>query len=291
MGLIDIDDTFDQWKLGRLRHQLSDHPLMTTQSLAELALRIEPEFVRFHDGERNVGTHMGNLLQIDPTRQAVRRAVDNLHKSKTFVQIINVRADPKYRALIDEVLDSASAHLPPRDRPLAHRDAAAFLASPSSVTPFHLDHEQNFLCHIRGPKVFYTWDHRDRSVVSERALEIFYHEGRLREVVYQADVQPKSQPNDLVPGDCVYMPMGTPHAATTGNDITVTFSILMNTQSSFDTVHAYQANHVLRRLGLSPKPVGDNAVRDSLKRITLAAARRVRDMARGRTVERQRPWY
>ncbi len=39
-----------------------------------------------------------------------------------------------------------------------------FLASPQSITPFHLDHEQNFLCHIRGPKTFYVWDHRDRDV-------------------------------------------------------------------------------------------------------------------------------
>lgn len=286
MSLIDLDGSFDQLTFRRLRHRLTDHPLMTTQSLAELALRIDPAYVRFHDGERSVGTHMGSLLQIDPTRQILRHALDHLHEVKTFVQIINVRTDPVYRPLIDEVLDEIEACLPRRDRPLLHRDAAAFLASPGSVTPFHLDHEQNFLCHLRGPKTFYVWDHRDRSVVGDRALEIFYHEGRLREVSYRADLQPKADAVELVPGDCVYMPMGSPHAAATGDDVTVTFSVLMNTRSSFGTVQAYQANHVLRRFGLSPRSVGESVVRDSLKRRTLGAARRVRDLARSRAIER-----
>ncbi len=291
MSIIDIEGKFDQLKFHRLRHQLADHPLMTTQSLAALALRIDPDYVRFHDGERSIGTHMGSLLQIDPTRHNLRHALDHLGKVSTFVQIINVRSDPAYRALLDELLDEVVPFLPPRDRHLLNRDAAAFLASPGSITPFHLDHEQNFLCHIRGPKTFYVWDHRDRSVVSERALEIFYQEGKLREVAYRTEIQPKATAIELEPGDTIYMPMGAPHAAVTGTGVTVTFSILMNTQSSFDTVEAYRANHALRRLGLSPKPVGDSVVRDSLKRRTLGAVRRVRDLARGRGGDRGPQWY
>jgi Cupin-like domain len=291
MSVIGVGDQFDQLKFQRLRHQLADHPLMATERLAELALYLDPQHVRFHHGERRVGTHMGNMLQIDPTRQSLRNTLDNLDEAKAFVQIINVRGDPAYRALVDDLLDEVSACLPLRDRQLLNRDAAAFLASPGSVTPFHLDHEQNFLCHIRGPKTFYVWNHRDRNVVSERALEIFYHEGKLREVIYHPSMQPKAQAVELSPGDCLYMPMGSPHAAATGNEITVTFSVLMNTRSSFDLVETYRANHVLRRLGVSPMPVGDNQVRDSLKRRTLGAVRRVRNLARGRGGEQRLQWY
>jgi ribosomal protein L16 Arg81 hydroxylase len=291
MTFIDLDDTFDQMRIKRLRHQLADHPLMTTQSLADLALRIEPEFVRFHDGERSVATNMSTMLHTDPTRESLRKAIDNLHKAKAFVQLINIRSDPTYRALLDELHDELLPFLPARDRALINRDASAFLASPRSVTPFHLDHEQNFLCHLRGPKTFYVWDHRDRAVISERALEIFYRVGKLRDPIYQPDVEPKALKIDLQPGDCVYMPMGSPHAAVTGDDITATFSLLMNTQSSFDLVETYRVNHVLRRFGLSPKPVGNSPVRDSLKRHTLGAARVVRDLTRGRSYERRLQWY
>lgn len=291
MSVLEVGDTFDQLKFSRLRHQLADHPLMTTESLASLAMRLDPAHVRFHEGERSVGTNMGEMLTNDPTRQGLRRTLDNLHRAKAFVQIINVRSDPAYRALVDSLLDEALPHLPPRDRQLLNRDSAAFLASPRSVTPFHLDHEQNFLCHIRGPKTFYVWDHRDRSAVSERALEVFYREGSGREASYQPDMQPKAQAVELQPGDCLYMPMGSPHAASTGDDITVTVSILMNTQTSYDIVETYRANHVMRRFGLSPAPVGDSQVRDSLKRHTLGAVRRMRDLARGRSSERRLQWY
>lgn len=291
MGCIDVDGSFDQQRFARFRHQLADHPLMTTQSLAELALRSDPEHVRFHDGERGLDTNMGKMLQNDPTRRSLRDAIDHLRTARTFVQIINLRGDPQYRALLDEVLDGVLPFLPGRDRALRNRDAAAFLASPASVTPFHLDHEQNFLCHIRGPKTFYVWDHRDRSVVSERTLEVFHREGKLREQTYRPDMQSKAHAVELTPGDCLYMPMGSPHAAATGNGITVTVSFLMNTQTSFDLVETYRVNYMMRQLGFTPRPVGDSWVRDSLKRHTLGAARRVRDLARGRSSERQLHWY
>ncbi|HWU91356.1 MAG TPA: cupin-like domain-containing protein [Kofleriaceae bacterium] len=264
---------------------------MSTQSLAELALRLDPAFVRFHDGERGLGTKIDNMLQKDPGRRNLRRAIENLGTSQAFVQIMNVRSDPEYRALLDEILDGLLPHLPPRDRRLLNRDAAAFLASPGSTTPFHLDHEQNFLCHIRGKKTFYVWDHRDRSIVSEPALEEFFHQRRIRNLQYRPEMQAKAHMFQVEPGDTVYMPMGSPHAVSTGNEVTVTFSVLMNTRSSCDTVETYQANFLLRRLGLAPGPVGTSSVRDWLKRTALNDARFLRDLARGRRPERRVEWY
>ncbi|HEU4728985.1 MAG TPA: cupin-like domain-containing protein [Kofleriaceae bacterium] len=289
--MVEIGGSFDQLKLTRLRHALAEHPLMTTASLAALALRIDPDYVRFHDGERGLGTDMNYMLRTDPDRRRLRKAIDNLHMEKAFVQIINVRSDPLYARLLDEIFDDVLAALPVRDRRLLNRDAAAFLASPRSVTPFHLDHEQNFLCHIRGPKTFYVWDHRDRSVVSERSLESFYREGTLREAEYRPEMQARAQAFELSPGDAIYMPMGSPHAAATGDDITVTFSVLLNTLTSYEIVETYRVNHVLRRIGLSPRPVGDSWVRDSLKQRTLGAVRRVRALARGRRETPRLQWY
>ena len=291
MALVELGGVFDQLKIRRLRHQLAAHPLMTAPRLAELALRIHPDYVRFHDGERRLGTNLDAILGNDPDRHRLRKALDNLHRADAFVQIINLRSDPAYRAVVDELLDEVTLLLPVRDRRLVNRDAAAFLASPGSTTPFHLDHEQNFLCHLQGAKTLYVWDHRDRSIVSERALERFFHEGQLIGASYQPEMLAKAHAFALAPGDCVYMPMGSPHAVSTGGDITATVSFLLNTRSAFETVEVYRANCVMRRLGLSPTPVGDSVVRDTLKLRTLGAARRVRDLARGHTTEPRLQWY
>ena len=74
-------------------------------------------------------------------------------------------------------------------------------------------------------------------MISEDALEIFYRVGKLRDAIYQPDVEPRAQVFELQPGDCIYMPMGSPHAAVTGDDITATFSLLMNTRSSYDLAY------------------------------------------------------
>jgi len=291
MALVELGGVFDQLKIRRLRHQLAAHPLMTAPRLAELALRIHPDYVRFHDGERRLGTNLDTILGNDPDRHRLRKALDNLHRADAFVQIMNLRSDPAYRAVVDELLDEVMLLLPVRDRRLVNRDAAAFLASPGSTTPFHLDHEQNFLCHLQGAKTLYVWDHRDRSIVSERALEHFFHEGQLIGASYQPEMLAKAHAFALTPGDCVYMPMGSPHAVSTGGDITATVSFLLNTRSAFETVEVYRANCVMRRLGLSPTPVGDSPVRDTLKLRTLGAARRVRDLARGHATEPRLQWY
>jgi Cupin-like domain len=291
MKLIDIGGSFDQDAISLLRHQLADHPLMSTSSLVALALRLDPNYVRFHDGDRVVGANMDEILAKDPSRARLRHAIDNLDKAKSFIQIINIRSDPQYDGLLDEIFEQVLPFLPRRDRRLLNRDAAAFLASPRSVTPFHLDHEQNFLCHIRGPKTFYVWDHRDRSVVSEQDMEAFYRRRRLRKSSYRPELQQKALAFDLKPGDCVFLPMGSPHSAATGDDITVTFSVLMNTQSSYEIVETYEVNYELRRLGMSPKPVGASELSDSVKCRALGAFRRVRSLARRRSSERQLRWY
>jgi hypothetical protein len=291
MGLIDIPGHFDQARIQLLRHQLVSHPLMTTESLKSLALRIDSSCVRFHDGERDLATNMSDMFASDSTRQSLEGALDNLHRSRAFVQIVNVRADPAYRALVDDFLEEVSRALPSPGQELLNRDAAAFLASPASVTPFHLDHEQNFLCHIRGKKTLWVWSQLDREVVSERALEIFFREGSLREVGWSPAVQLKAFSFELKPGDTVFMPMAAPHAVGTGDEIAVTFSVLLNTRASLELVDTYRANHLLRRLGRSPSPVGHRPVEDLVKRVGMGLLRRGLALVRGRRFEAAPRWY
>ena len=277
-GVTSVDPT----KIRRLRHRLCEHPLMKIDSLVELAMRHDPQYVRYHDGEREFRTDFGKILTMDPGRASLRRAIDNLGKSRVFVQLIGIDKDPAYRALIDEFFDEVEQALPAADRGLLNRDAAAFIASPHSVTPYHLDHEQNFLCHIQGPKTLHVWDGRDRDIVSERALEIFYGDGTLREVHYRPELESRAQVFELQPGDTVFMPMGSPHAVRTGDGVTVTFSLLMNTRSALREMSNFRANYALRRLGLSPSPVGTAPRREAVKRALHGAYRVASSAVRGR---------
>lgn len=271
MPLLQPLEPFDQRRIMRIHHELVGHPLMTNDAIADLAMRHEPKFVRYHDGVREFGTVFGDILNVDPERKALRRAIDNLGHARVFVQINAIYHDAIYRPLIDEFLEEVAALLPRGERAFLNRDAAAFLASAASVTPFHLDHEQNFLCHLRGPKTLHVWDGRNRNTVSERGLEIFYMEGTLREVRYRDEFAALARVFELGPGDGVFMPMGSPHAVSTGAGITATFSMLLNTPLSVREMEAYKANYTLRRLGISPAPVGTIPVADLVKARTYRA--------------------
>ena len=142
------------------------------------------------------------------------------------------------------------------------------------------------------PAQKFGWPHDDRSLVSERALEVFYGESSSRDVHCPDGAKARARAFDLQPGDGVYMPMGSPHAAETGDAITITFSMLMNTHASMERVRSYEANHKLRKLGLSPAPVGA-PVRDFVKRNALAAYRRTKALLHGTRGAHGAgsPWY
>jgi hypothetical protein len=273
MKLLEEPASFDQSVVRRVRHGLAHHPLMTAERLGEFALRQQPQYVRFHDGRREIGTVFGDVLTTDPTRHSLHRALDNLDAKNAgvFVQINCLRLDPEYGALIQAFLQEVDSALPPRERGLLYRDASAFLASPGSVTPYHLDHEQNVLLHMHGPKTLSVWEGHDRSIVPYDQLEAFYANGS--QVPFRPELADRGQPFHLQPGDGVYMPAGSPHAVQTGAEVTVTVSMLFVTRASMRTIETFKANHALRGLGLSPSPVGAKPAQDEIKRQTYRALR------------------
>jgi Cupin superfamily protein len=282
MKLLEELSSFDPTVVRRVRHGFAQHPLMTAERLGEFAMRQQPQYVRFHDGRREIGTVFGDVLASDPGRRSLRRAIDNLgaKNAGVFVQINCLRMDPEYGALIDAFLDEVDSALPPRERGLLYRDASAFLASPGSVTPYHLDHEQNFLLHMGGPKTLYVWDGRDRSIVPYDQLEAFYANGS--QVPFRPELADRGEAFHLQPGDGVYMPAGSPHAVQTGAGVTVTFSMLFYTHASMRTIEAFKANDTFRGLGLSPSPIGAKPAQDEVKRHTYRALRVAKAAMRGR---------
>ena len=49
-----------------------------------------------------------------------------------------------------------------------------FVASPNIVTPYHIDHEMNFLFQIAGEKDVCLFDPSDRELLPEEEIERFY---------------------------------------------------------------------------------------------------------------------
>jgi len=213
------------------------------------------------------------------------------------------------RILIDPgaALGAARFGLPPadaewealrraNDRISAYAERAGwiFVSSPNAVTPFHMDHEHNFILQIRGTKRLYVWEPFDRVVVSERAQELF-HDAHSRELVtWNEEWRSRAHVFDLQPGQGGYMPSTAPHLVEVGPEPSVTISFTYYTDSTRQRELLYRGNARLRRLGITPTPVGDSPQRDRMKAAVLAGYTVARNSARrllGRSIRQNDQTY
>jgi Cupin-like domain len=287
--------SFDPWKVQGLTHALSDHPLLQIDALVELGKRQqERKLVRTHTAAATAGTSFADAPNLHPNEKGAAATLADIEKAGAWMSLLNVQADPLYRRLIDEVLDEVQPIVSHRDPGMCYRAGWIFVSSPGAVTPFHMDHEHNFILQIRGTKRLYTWDPFDRVVVSERGQELFHDQHSRELVTWSEDWRARARVFELEPGLGGYMPSTSPHLVENGDGPSITISFTYYTDSTRQRELLYRANAQLRRLGLDPRPVGASPGRDRVKHAVLSrytSARNAVRRALGRSVrENDQPY-
>ena len=273
--------TFEPWKVQALTHALSEHPLLQIDTLVELGKRQqERKFVRTHSADATAGTSFADAPSLHPNPKGAVSTLAEIEKAKAWMSLLKVQADPIYRRLIDEILDEVRPIVEHRDPGMCYRAGWIFVSSPGAVTPFHIDHEHNFILQIRGKKRLYTWDPFDRQVVSERAQELF-HDRHSRDLVTWSEAwRARARVFDLEPGLGGYMPSTTPHMVENGDGPSVTISFTYYTDATRQRELLYRANARLRQFGLDPRPVGASPGRDRVKHAIFAGYTSARNVVR-----------
>ncbi len=249
-----------------VRRHLADHPLLQIDALIELSKRQqERKLVRSHSDVATAGTSFSDAPNLHPNPKSAAETLAELEHAKAWMSLLNVQADPIYRALIDEVLDGVRPIVEAKDPGMCYRAGWIFVTSPGAITPFHIDHEHNFIVQIRGRKRLYVWDHLDRSVVSERAQELFHDEHSRELVQWHEDHRAKARIFDLLPGMGGYMPSTSPHLVENGDGPSITMSFTYYTDATRRRETLYRGNARLRRLGMNPQAVGESPGRDAMK--------------------------
>jgi hypothetical protein len=286
---------FEPWKVQALTHALSDHPLLQIDALVELGKRQQARnLVRTHSADATAGTSFADAPNLHPNAKGAATTLADIANARAWMSLLNVQADPIYRAFIDEILDEVKPITEQRDPGMCYRAGWIFVSSPNTVTPFHMDHEHNFIMQIRGTKRLYTWEPTDRTVISERAQELF-HDAHSRELVtWSEDHRARARLLELEPGLGGYMPSTAPHMVENGPEPSITISFTYYTDSTRQRELLYRGNARLRRLGIEPTPVGTSAARDRAKIAVLngyTSAKNIVRRAMGKTVrENDQPY-
>lgn len=253
-------------------HHLADHPLFALPRLVELAQSLPADRVEYNAGDLPVtqdpNSTPRNGLPIDET---IRR----IEECRSWMVLKNVELNVAYRDLLDQCLDVIREHSEGEWPGMHRREGFIFISSPGSVTPFHIDPENNFLLQIRGQKQVQLFDANDRDVLPEKDIEAFFA-GAHRNLTYKEEYRDRGAMFDLVPGQGLHFPVIAPHWVKNGSEVSISFSITFRTSASEARDALYRLNHAIRKWGVTPVAVGRCPVRDRLKMRGLAVARSVK---------------
>ncbi|MCL2449497.1 MAG: hypothetical protein FWD17_11165, partial [Polyangiaceae bacterium] len=261
------------------KHDLAGHPQLKLEALFDLATRLPPAEVLHWSGGIRIDDNIDTASRTHATGRSLRETFDHIEDAHSYVLIRNAQLDPTFGRLVNEILDDVEVQTKALEPDMCQRVAYVFIASPRSVTPYHMDRDINFHFNVLGRKTISIWDPFDRVVLPEAGLETLFTDWKAPRPPYSADFEPRAWTFKLGPGDGVHHPFTAPHAVRYGDEVSASFTVTFNTRATNRRAAAHFVNQALRRFGIAPTPVGKSTVQDELKFAAMNLYRRAKGVA------------
>lgn len=259
-------------------HELGNSGLFSVDRLIAVA-----EKMLARGDQKNITTRLGKSALADakfremPLKQRLAETVARIEEANVWMKLSSANTvDNEYNEVLHTVLrevEQASGR--PLLNMVSWSGLTVFLASPGVVTPYHIDHESNFLLQIRGSKEVNLFDARDPEVVPIKEIESFYA-GDFEAAKYREAMQNRASVFHLTPGKVVHQPPLAPHWVKNGDDVSISVSVGFCLEPLDKVGHVHQVNHFLRRFGFEPTPPGKSLFRDGIKKAGVGAISKVR---------------
>lgn len=265
---------FHPGRIARIRHSLCSHPLLQLPRLRILAESFAgTRHLNFVLPNRKKNSAFYTISEAEAKRD-IHETFDQLDSPGTWVGIYFAEADPAYRDLITSVLQAMKPTIEPADPGMHGYSLFFFIAAPPTVTPFHIDRENNFNIQILGRKRLRIWPADDRQAVPDEAVEEFFVNDSLSKLRYPENLESHAVDVEIGPGEGVYFPSPSGHFVTTenngwvkpGDGVSVSMALTYFTKATQRRAHAYLVNQFLRtRFSSHPGSPGLSPMWDALK--------------------------
>ncbi len=260
---VDDEAKFLMTKVCAIHHNYHEHPLMQPERLAQLAKSLMPKgqcrFIAPGTSQTSPFQHKAD----SPDEHGIEEVFRRIEEPGSWVALYHVETDPAYDRFLRDALGTVKHLIDRQEGEIFKVNGFMFISAPPSVTPFHIDRENNFWLQIRGRKTINVWDPTDRETVSARDVEEFIVNKSLAGVKLQDEARARSHEFDTGPGDGVYFPSTSPHTtrsdphwARPGDGISISIGIVFYTPVTRRRAYVHFINRLLRRLGFEPQPPG-----------------------------------
>jgi hypothetical protein len=253
-----FEDAFRRREPVQFGHTLMDHPLLTLESIAQLADDLPRESVISDTADQALLVPQGG-----PPRGKLQRPGDvirHLDENRSWLTLLNIEQLPAYADLMNECLDEVEPYIAARKAGMLRRVGFVFVSSPNSTTPAHFDIEHSLIMQMHGQKRL-TFG-RFEAVQAERHEVIRYWDGSHGRI---ESLPPELASYQLTPGVGVYIPPVAPHWVKNGDAISISVTLTFFTPDTDRETLIQAFNARLRRLHLSPRYPGDAPLIDRAK--------------------------
>jgi hypothetical protein len=257
----------------KFHHGLLGHPALTLENLARVIPALPQKNVTYSNALLKTSDDFEGTFDKRPTGRSIEETIESIRVSDSYVMVNSPQLHPSFAELYKELISEVQGLMKARGLGTVAVDPKLFLfiASPNSITPFHIDRYSTFLMQFRGSKQVYVFAPWDERVVSAPHCEAY--------VAYRNTKLPWRDENDSLancydfqPGDAVHIPFVAGHHVRNGpDDVSISMSIIFNTPQTVAWRGAlnfnYRARRILSRVGMAPTAVGNeaHALRDAAK--------------------------
>jgi hypothetical protein len=264
--------TFSTHRVCALRHNFHEHPLMQLPELAQLAKALFPtnqcRFIKPGATQASSFDHDAH----SPDGRDIDEVFHAIERPGSWIALYNIETNPTYARFLEEVIAGVRDLVEPEQPGIFNVGGFIFISAPPSVTPFHIDRENNFWLQVAGRKTMNVWEPTDRAAVPAHVVEDFIMSGSLAEVKLRDGLGTRSHEFETSPGDGVYFPSTSPHMTRSdtawvrpGDGVSISIGVVFYTDLTRRHAHIHAVNRALRKFGVSPRLPGESPLLDRVK--------------------------
>ena len=246
-----------------IRHKLAGHPLLTLPRIAQLAAELPRDLIEYNSGKVAISQDPDAIPSVDLDPVEI---VERIETAGAWMVLKRVENSPEYKKLLEDTLLSvarARGFNSLADAGFEQLEGFLFVSSPNSITPFHLDSEDNFFVHIHGEKFFTIYDNTDRAVVDDDEIERSMT--KHRNLKFDQRFAPRATEFHLFAGDGCYVPYQWPHWVRTADSYSISMAITWKTREVRRLNDLRFFNSMLRGIGLKQQAPGKQPMLDAAK--------------------------
>jgi Cupin-like domain len=254
----------------KFTHKLLGHPTLSLENLASVLPKLKDRVVYSKD-LLSINDDFEGTFKQSSKEKTLEEVIETIRTSNSYIMVNGPEADSSFQDLHRLLVSDVEVLMQKLGVGKKAIDSKLylFIASPNSITPFHIDRYSTFLMQFRGSKLLSVFPQWNEQAVSSQNREAYVTYSNTK-LPFNAEIDALGTCFDFAPGEALHIPFIAGHHVKNGpDDVSISMSIIFNTEQSMAWRRALRFNFAARKflspIGIKPHAIGQSPIRDKIK--------------------------